>query len=283
MSSIRKRPYNTEKDNDIIYSFMINNYAINWRNGVPAPFFKYAQGLPWTEKDKNYKDAVWEADGVVVAFCFFESHLGAAFFNLKEGYEIIIPDMIEHAEKELRADDGSLKLNLFGSQKAIIEIAAKYGYHKINEYELTVYDYAKGPLDYQLPEGFSFEAPDKCCLKRKLDAIWKGFDNVTERPEGDEEGKESQNASSLDVVVKNADGEYVCCAGMYLVPENSLAYMEPLSTIAEFRRKGLASAALSEMYRRTIALGATHMTGGSNQFYYDLGFEPIITWTTWSK
>jgi len=37
------------------------------------------------------------------------------------------------------------------------------------------------------------------------------------------------------------------------------------------------------MYRRTLPLGATHMTGGSNKFYHDIGFEPIVTWTTWKK
>ena len=43
--------------------------------------------------------------------------------------------------------------------------------------------------------------------------------------------------------------------------------MEPLCTIPEYRHKGLAAAALSEMYRKTKALGATHMTGGSGRFY----------------
>ena len=36
--------------------------------------------------------------------------------------------------------------------------------------------------------------------------------------------------------------------------------MEPLCTIPEYRHKGLAAAALSEMYRKTKALGATLYT-----------------------
>jgi hypothetical protein len=38
---------------------------------------------------------------------------------------------------------------------------------------------------------------------------------------------------------------------------------------------GLASAALSELSRRTSNLGATHMTGGVNQFYTDIGYDTI--------
>ena len=72
-------------------------------------------------------------------------------------------------------------------------------------------------------------------------------------------------------------------AGMWWTPENKLAYTEPLCTIPEYRRKGLAAAALSELYRRTKALGATHMTGGDNGFYKAIGYKPAVKWTWWKK
>ena len=50
--------------------------------------------------------------------------------------------------------------------------------------------------------------------------------------------------------------------------------MEPLCTIPEYRNRGLAAAALSEMYRKTKKLGATHMTGGDNAFYKKLAINP---------
>ena len=48
--------------------------------------------------------------------------------------------------------------------------------------------------------------------------------------------------------MENEAGEYVCYAGLWWVPENKLAYMEPLCTVPEYRHMGLASAALSEIY-----------------------------------
>jgi len=53
--------------------------------------------------------------------------------------------------------------------------------------------------------------------------------------------------------------------------------------VPQYRRKGLAAAALSELYRRMKPLGATHMTGGGNPFYEKIGFEPCIGWTFWEK
>ena len=71
----------------------------------------------------------------------------------------------------------------------------------------------------------------------------------------------------LGVIIADEQGEYACCAGMWWTPQNKLAYMEPLCTIPEYRNRGLAAAALSEMYRKMKKLGATHMTGGDNEFY----------------
>lgn len=89
--------------------------------------------------------------------------------------------------------------------------------------------------------------------------------------------------SDFDVVIVDDKGKYACYAMMWMVPENRLAYLEPLSTVPEHRKKGLAAAALSELVRRTAPLGATHMTGGGNEFYFKIGYDPIITATNWKK
>lgn len=81
----------------------------------------------------------------------------------------------------------------------------------------------------------------------------------------------------------NQAGEYVCYAGMWWVPENKLAYLEPLCTVPAYRRKGLAAAVLSELYRRLRPLGAEQLTGGGNPFYQKIGFGPGVQWTYWQK
>ena len=100
---------------------------------------------------------------------------------------------------------------------------------------------------------------EECC--------WKGFDH--EQEEGPWDGTcesalrlmASPHATlSRAVAIENERREYVCFAGMWWTPENHLAYMEPLCTVPQYRRKGLAAAALSELYRRMKPLGATHMT-----------------------
>ena len=175
MKGVDKHAYQTG-DFDRICRLMTDVYEIDWRNGVPAPFFENAHGAPWMERDKCSLHAIWERD-----------------------------------------------------------------------------------------------------------TFWKGFGNVTTRPKSVFSRISPMTVSGLDVVVENACGEYVSCAGMYLVPEIHLAYLEPLATLEAYRNRGIGSAVLSEMYRRTKALGATHMTGGYSRFYRDLGFLPLVVWTSWEK
>ena len=86
-----------------------------------------------------------------------------------------------------------------------------------------------------------------------------------------------------NVIIADEKDEYVCFSGMWWVPENKLAYMEPLCTIPEYRGRGLAAAALSEHCRRLKSLGAEMMTGGGDGFYKKIGYEDGIHWLHYKK
>lgn len=287
MGQIIRRAYRSLVDFSAVYQFMINNYSIDGKRGAIAPFFEYAQILHWTDKTQSHRNAIWEDDGEVVAFCWYESRVGEAYFNVKEGYDFLISQMIDYAELRLCKEDKTIELKIYMSQENVIKEAKKRGYVKIKEWTEGVYDYSNGPLDYKLPEGFSFEKAGSYDMKKMIEASWRGFDNTGEPDGGVERGYHLKSAphstSELDVVIKNARGEYVCYAGMWLVPENKLAYLEPLCTVPEYRRMGLASAALSELYRRTVIKGAAHMTGGASPFYLSIGYEGIIKRSVWRK
>ena len=95
-----------------------------------------------------------------------------------------------------------------------------------------------------------------------------------------------------DVVIADENGEYACFSGMWWIPQNKLAYMEPLCTSPEHRRKGLAAAALTKHYRaaaltkhyRTMkSLGATHMSGGEDPFYEKIGYGKGFHFSFWKN
>lgn len=277
MEKVIKRPFRELCDFYEVYHFMRRNFALDCRNGCYAPFFEYSLATPWSDNSQNHRFAIWEDRGEAAAVCWYEGGIGEAYFNVSEAYSFLIPEMLEHAEERLRDSQGKLQLKVFASQKKVLEEAARRGYQVVYGEKQGLLDFSKVKLDYALPAGYSFETVRPYDMEKLVDMTWRGFDNTGE-PYGGVERDRHTNAApnatpELGVVVKTQAGEYVCYAGMWWVPENKLAYLEPLCTVPEHRGRGLARAALTEMYRRMSGLGATHMTGGANGFYYMIGYE----------
>lgn len=286
--SITCRQYSILSDHMAIYQFMTEIYEKDWRNGVPAPFLEYALSSDWMDKSLVHRNRLWFEDNRLVALCFYENPVSDTYFSLRPGYEYLAEEMVAYAESDMPRKDGKQRLVIFGAQTALVNAAQKAGWRKEFSYWEKVCDFNK-PLEYPLPEGYRFaQSPldiAKCC-----ECCWKGFGH--EEEEGPFDGDieyayplmtAPHATPELDVAIENEAGEYVCYAGMWWTPENHLAYMEPLCTVPEHRRRGLAAAAMSEMYRRTKALGATHMTGGGDPFYDRIGFKPTIEWIFWVK
>lgn len=290
MKHITTRQFRVLADCGSIYQFMLDIYERDWRNGVPAPFFEYAFSsfASWMDITYSYKNRIWENNGQIVAFCFYESPMTDIYFSLRPGYEELASEMIAYADTHMSMKDGKIQLVLFGGQDALMNAAKKAGYHQKSEWWDMQFDF-NDVLDYPLPEGFHFVSPDEYDMDKIGKCCWKGFDHEQNEGLWNHQYEQSNYllataphaTANLSVTIADQKGEYACYAGMWWTPENKLAYMEPLCTIPEYRHRGLASAALSELYRRTKALGATHMTGGGAGFYKAIGYKPAVKWTYW--
>ena len=292
MKNITTRQFSVLGDCGKIYQFMLDIYEMDWRNGVAAPFFEYAFSAfsYWMDISYSYKNRIWEDNGEIVAFCFYESPVTDIYFSLKPGYEELAPEMIAYADEHMPRKDGKNQLILFGEQTALINAAKELGYCQVYERNEMQLDF-EDALDYPLPEDFHFVKPEEYDMDKIGKCCWKGFDH--EKTEGPWNHQYEQNGyqhlvaphatAELAVIIADKQGEYACYAGMWWVPQNKLAYMEPLCTIPEYRNRGLAAAALSEMYRKMKKLGATHMTGGDNEFYKKIGYKSAVKWTYWKK
>lgn len=292
MKHITTRQFSVLADCGKIYQFMLDIYERDWKNGVPAPFLEYAFSsfADWMDITYSYKNRIWEDRGKIVAFCFYESPVTDIYFSLRPGYEELASEMIEYADAHMSVKGGKIKLVLFGGQDALTDAAKQAGYYLKSESWDMQFDF-EDVLDYPLPEGFHFVEPCEYDMDRIGKCCWKGFDHEQNEGVWNHQCEQSNYllaaaphaTTNLPAVIADERGEYACYAGMWWTPQNKLAYMEPLCTIPEYRRKGLAAAALSELYRRTKALGATHMTGGSNGFYHAIGYKPAVKWTWWTK
>ena len=290
--AITTKQFQLLTDINLVWDFLVDIYDRDNGSGMPAPFFEHAIRASWMDSSYSHLDRLWFDGDKVVAFVYYEAPVTDIYFAVRKGYEHLADELIDYAVTTMPSFDGNQQFVLFNGQEFLMEAAKKRGYEKVFEYESHVFDF-ENELNYELPEGYHFvDAADVDVLKlSKL--CWYGFDHgeieFTDLDKYDDSNEwtpakshkdcvsefmapSPHSTHEYDVVIADENGEYVCFAGMWWIPQNKLAYMEPLCTSPEHRRKGLAAAALTRHYRRMKALGATHMSGGEDPFYEKIGY-----------
>ena len=119
--SITQRPFRILADCERIYQFLLEIYERDWRNGVPAPFFEYAYASfsYWMDISYSYKNRIWECNGEIVAFCFYENPVTDIYFCLKPGYEKLASEMVQYADENMFTNKEGIQFIFFGGQGCI--------------------------------------------------------------------------------------------------------------------------------------------------------------------
>ena len=303
--SITTRQFQPLTDVQRVWDFMVEVSDPDRANGANAPFFEYALCSSWLDKNYLSMNRLWLDGERVAAFAFYEEPCTDVYVNLRPGYETLADEIVEYGETSMPHFDGEKAFVLYPGQTALIDAARRRGYALDWEAVDYDFDFATHDLDRPIPEGFHRVDPLDVDAAKLTRCFWKGFGHAerapfehwTDRVTGAEWDAQRSyygvlgeilapaphSTHQYDVIIADAAGEYACFSGMWWVAENHLAYMEPLCTIPEYRRMGLAEAALSEHVRRLRPLGARRMTGGGDPFYPKIGFDRVVKRQYWKK
>ena len=295
--SIRTKQFHILTDIEPVWKLMTDVYNHEESNGPAAPFFEYAIISSWLDKDYLRWNRFWMDGELPVGFVFYEQPVTSTYFVLRPGYEFLAGEMIEYAETAYPKFEEPRELNLMSGQTALIEEAKRRGYRVVYEETDRFFDFRKGKLDYPLPEGYHFVNAKTSDPLKTARCLWDGFNSeemgefvdweIPMKNGGRSPHELYQNVlcatispsphATYDytVIIADETEEYVCFSGMWWVPENRLAYMEPLCTVPRPQHKGLAAAALSRHDRVMRLLGAEVMTGGGSAFYSKIGYQGV--------
>ncbi|MBR5345928.1 MAG: GNAT family N-acetyltransferase [Clostridia bacterium] len=302
---ITTKQFQKDTDLNLVWNFLVEVYDREKGGGVAAPFFEYALCASWMDDTYLSLDRLWFDGPKVVGFVFYESPVTDIYFRIRPGYEFLAEEMVDYAMDHMPDFESKQQFVLFNGQEYLMEIAEKRGFTLQFDYENRVFDFAN-ELNHGLPAGFHFvDAADadpvklaKCC--------WYGFNHHLDKGEFVNWTAEDESPAwtpakayqgildsfqnppphstyGYNIIIADQNDEYVCFSGMWWVRENHLAYMEPLCTVPQYRKMGLASAALTEHYRRLKPLGATHMTGGGDPFYEKIGYGKGSHWYFYAR
>lgn len=289
---IKQRRYKLLADFDNVRAFLEDVYDIRTLNSHLLPqFFEYAHTHPAFNHKLTHRFGIWEEHGELVGFACYEMNIGEALLSTKKGYSFLLPEMLRYAERELSDFiDGTNSLSVWVTSQEPEKQALllQNYYQKVYTEPVRIFTYNKPFLDTKLPDGFSLiSLEDENDFRKINDCLWKGFDHG-DNPDDDIDCRMLMQSGpnfrkELTTVIKAPNGDYACFAGMWLDSRNKYAYLEPLATVPEYRRIGLATIALTEGMRKTKALGAEYCFGGASEFYSAIGFETICERELWKK
>jgi predicted N-acetyltransferase YhbS len=296
--SIKFRKYDVSNDFKLVGDFLIENYRPDNRDGnFFQPTWEYMHSHPWLDEKSLNNIGIWEDSGRIAGVVHYEMYLGEAFFEIHPRYTNLKPEMLEYAEKHLYGEtqNGRRFVKAFindfdGEFEALVK---SRGYEKddthprpMSQLKIT---HPFRPV-ISLPDGFRLKSLAEDNDLAKIDRVlWRGFNHGNELPEVDFEGRKKMQSvphfrKDLNIVVEAPEGNFVAYAGTWFEATNKIAYVEPVATDPDYRRRGIGKTAVLEGVRRCGESGARVAYVGSDQkFYQALGFRKLFTSNCWIK
>lgn len=294
---ITVRKYQWPEDFDLVGDFLKANLgdphqSSNWTQAR----WEYMHYHPAVDSDTLGLNGIWEDDGDIVAVVHVELDKGDVYLQVKEGYEHLKGAMLDYAEEHLSIEkkNGKYRLRVFVNDfdEDLQSLLKQRGYgikYPIAEAESTMVlpDTIELP---SLPEGYAIQSLEDENNLEKVDRLmWRGFNHEGEPPKGSIDGRKLMQSApnfdkSLNIYVRDNEGQYCAYAGMWYDDVNKLCYVEPVCTDPDFRRKGLGRLAVLEGIRRCQSKGAIVAKVGSRQaFYKAMGFKEVYSRQLWYK
>lgn len=289
--NITNRRYKMLTDFVRVHRFLQETYDPVTLNSYLLPqYFEYAHTHPRFNSKLTHRFGLWEDNGSVVGIVCYEMDLGENHLHVGKGYETLIADLLKWAERELWAQkDGKREISVWITDKEPQkrQLLIDNNYCLDSSYPVKIFEYKNSFSKRSLPDGFSLIDGSNVDYKKLHACFWKGFDHG-DTPDGDVDGNiqmcNSPNADmSLMTIAVAPNGDYACALGMWFDKLNKYAYLEPLATVPEYRRMGLATVTLTEAMKKTKALGAEYCFGGGREFYSAIGFREICNRELWKK
>jgi len=190
--------------------------------------------------------------------------------------------MVEYV---IRHDDApSIKVN--SKDIRLKEVLQEYSFCKSDMCNCVLEFDLKHDLKYRLPQGYTIsrENFEIDTWKYRL-VIHKGFDNdgIPEKWSDDILNPSMHFNGNLKIFAIDSSNEYCSHCGIWYT-HGETAYIEPVATIPQCRKIGLAKAVVYEALNRVKKLGAKRAVVISDQeFYYKIGFEKSSIYDTWHR
>ena len=256
-----------------IYQFLLEAEKLEYNEHFHWGRFEWMHTHSYLDEDKLTSIAMFkDENGTIVGLTTYDTGYDDRVYLIHTSSDKMLLEYMVDTVLEAEGDGAVIKAN--SNDTVICQILQEKGFEKKHRCACILSLDLTNPLDYSMPDAYSM-SPQGCVAdpwQYQL-VIHKGFGNegIPERW-NDEFLKRIPHVNEDLKTFAIANNEYCAHCGLWYSTGNT-AYVEPVATVPEHRKQGLAKAVVYEACTRANAFGAKRAIVISDQeFYFRIGF-----------
>ena len=256
-----------------IYQFLLEAEKLEYNEHFHWGRFEWMHTHSYLDEDKLTSIAMFkDENGTIVGLTTYDTGYDDRVYLIHTSSDKMLLEYMVDTVLEAEGDGAVIKAN--SNDTVICQILQEKGFEKKHRCACILSLDLTNPLDYSMPDAYSM-SPQGCVAdpwQYQL-VIHKGFGNegIPERWD-DEFLKRIPHVNEDLKTFAIANNEYCAHCGLWYSTGNT-AYVEPVATVPEHRKQGLAKAVVYEACTRANAFGAKRAIVISEQeFYFRIGF-----------
>lgn len=256
-----------------IHQFLLEAEKLEYNEHFHWGRFEWMHVHSYLDEDKLTSIVMFkDENGTIVGLTTYDTDYNDRVYLI---HTSLNKELLEHmVDTVLEAEGNGAVIKVNSKDAVLCQILQKRGFEKKNRCSCILSLDLSNPLEYSMPDGYTMSPQGFVAdLWQYQLVIHKGFDN-----EGIPEKWEDELLKHIPHVNEDlktyviANNEYCAHCGLWYETGNT-AYVEPVATVPEHRKQGLAKAVVYEACIRANALGAKRATVLSDQdFYFRIGF-----------
>ena len=256
-----------------IHQFLTEAGELRYNEHFHWGRFEWMHAHSYLDEDKLTNIAIFkDENGVIVGLTTYDTFYDDRVYLIHTSSDRSLLECIVDTVIKNEGSKAVLKVNTKDS--VLCGILQEKGFEKKNRCASVLALDLSESLDYTMPDEYKMSPPGFAADPWQYQlVIHKGFDNEGIPEKWDDELlKRIPNVNEDLKTFAIADNEYCAHCGLWYSTGDT-AYVEPVATVPEHRKQGLAKAVIYEACARAKALGAKRAVVVSDQeFYFRIGF-----------
>lgn len=267
-----------------IYRFLLEAEKLEYNEHFHWGRFEWMHGHSYLDEDKLTSIVMFrDENGAIVGLTTYDTGYDDRVYLIHTSSDRALLEFMVDTVLEAESSGAVIKAN--AKDEILCQILQEKGFEKKHRCACVLSLDLSEPLEYSMPDGYSMSPQGFATDPWQYQlVIHKGFDNdgIPDKWE-DEFLKRIPHANEDLKTFAIANNEYCAHCGLWYTTGDT-AYVEPVATVPEHRKLGLAKAVVYEACNRAKALGAKRATVISDQeFYFRIGFTLSSEVFDWVK